>query len=139
MGLEWVRMDTNIGTHDKVIDLLSRTNGSKAFVLYMSAMGWSGGQQTDGLIPAGALGINHGTRKLADLLVDVRLWVHAENGAYRFPTWERRQEPAFAREYKRTSQRMSALKTNCIRWHGKDCGCWQRDDGGDSDGLRVVP
>lgn len=134
MGLEWVRMDTNIGTHDKMIDLLSRPNGHKAFVLYICAMGWAGGQQTDGLVPAGALTINHGSRKLADLLVDCRLWVHADNGAYRFPTWERRQEPAIVREVKKTMQQQAAKRTNCIRWHGKDCGCWQRedDDGGPS-------
>jgi len=128
MGLAWVRLDANIGTHDKILDLLSHANGPKAFVLYISALGWCGGQTTDGLVPAAALGINHGTRKLADLLVDVRLWVHAENGAYQFPTWEVRQEPAIAREAKKTMQSMSAKRTNCIRWHGPQCGCWQREE-----------
>lgn len=126
MALPWVRMDSNIGTHDKVLDLLSRPSGHKAFTFYVCAMGWCGGQGTDGVVPPSAFAINHGTRRLADLLVDVRLWEHVEGGAYRFPTWARRQESAMTREVKATLQAMGAKKANCRRWHGPDCGCWQR-------------
>jgi hypothetical protein len=128
MALPWVRLDSNIGTHDKVLDLLSRPNGHKAFVFYIAAMGWCGGQGTDGVITLAAFTINHGSRKLADLLVDVRLWEHREAGAYAFPTWARRQESAMVREVRATLQSMGAKKANCIRWHGKDCGCWQRPE-----------
>lgn len=128
MALPWVRLDTNIGTHDKILELLEHRDGPKAFVLYISAMGWSGGAGQDGRIPAHALGINHGNRKLADLLVDVRLWEHIEGGGYRFPTWDRRQEPAIAREVRATLKAMGGRKGNCVRWHGPDCGCWQRPE-----------
>jgi len=128
MALPWVRLDTNIGTHDKILELLEHRDGPKAFVLYISAMGWSGGQGQDGLVPKHALTMNHGSVKLANLLVDVRLWEHAENGAYRFPTWARRQETATVREIRKTLQTMGARKANCKRWHGPDCGCWQRPD-----------
>ena len=101
-------------------------------------MGWSGAHQKDGEIPSGALAINHGNRKLADLLVDFQLWIHAEGGAYRFPTWDRRQEPAMVREVKRTMQKMGARKANCRRWHGPDCGCWQADGGDEGPSLMAV-
>lgn len=129
MPLPWVRLDTNIGTHDKILDLLTRKDGHKAFVLYVCALGWSGGQGTDGHIPAGAIAVNHGTRKLADTLVDAGLWEHAPAGAYQIRNCARRQETATVREIKRTLQQMGAKKTNCKRWHGPDCGCWQRDEG----------
>lgn len=138
MGLEWVRLDTNIGTNDKVVDLLAQPNGAKAFALYICALGWCGGQTTDGLVKRNMLPLLHGSEKLADLLVDVGLWVHDEAGAYKFPTWERRQEPAIAREVKRTMQQQSAKRTNCLRWHGKECGCWQRDEGDGPSPLRAA-
>jgi hypothetical protein len=130
MALPWVRLDSNIATHDKVLDLLSRPNGHKAFVLWTCALGWSGGQATDGIVPRSALPINHGTSKLADLLVDVRLWEHAENGAYRIRNWDRRQETAIAREGREAMKRMSSRKANCTRWHGTDCGCWRNPESG---------
>ena len=127
MALPWVRLEGNIGTHDKILDLLSRKDGHRAFVLYICALGWCGGQGTDGVVPAWALGVNHGDRKLGDMLVDCRLWTHEEAGAYRFPTWDRRQEPAIVREVRKTMREMSSRKANCVRWHGKDCGCWQNE------------
>jgi hypothetical protein len=128
MALPWVRLDSNIGTHDKVLDLLGRPSGHKAFVLYICALGWCGGQGTDGLVPAGALAINHGSRRLADILVDVGLWEHAPGGAYQIRNWSRRQETAVVREIRRTMQTMGAKKANCKRWHGPDCGCWEREE-----------
>lgn len=128
MALPWVRLDTNIGTHDKVLTLLSHKDGHKAFVLYVCALGWAGGQGTDGHIPAAALAVNHGNRRLADLLVDVGMWEHKEGGAYQIRNWARRQETATVREVRATLQAMGAKKANCKRWHGPDCGCWQRPD-----------
>jgi hypothetical protein len=128
MALPWVRLDANISSHDKVLDLLSRPNGHRAFTLYICALGWSGGQGSDGVIPRLVLPMVHGTPKLADLLVDVGLFEHAEAGAYVIRNWNLRQETSVVREVKRELQKQGARRTNCQRWHGKDCGCWQRPE-----------
>jgi hypothetical protein len=119
-------LDSNIATHDKVLALLARPNGAKAFVLYVCALGWSGGQASDGLIPAHVLPVVHGNQKLAWTLVDVGLWEHAEGGAYRIRNWALRQETSMVREIKAEAKAQASRKANCIRWHGKACGCWTR-------------
>ena len=52
MGLPWVRLDANIATHDKILNLLSDPSKHKwqAIASYMFALGWSGGHGTDGEI-----------------------------------------------------------------------------------------
>ena len=50
-GLPWVRLDANIGTHDKLAPLQLTPDGRSAFVLYVCSIGWAGGHGTDGLIP----------------------------------------------------------------------------------------
>ncbi len=130
MSLPWVRLDSNIATHDKVLDLLSRPNGHKAFTLYICALGYSGAHGTDGRIKRLALPMCHGTSKLADLLVDVGLFRHLEAGDYEIHNWELRQEGEIVREMKAEGIRLASQKANCVRWHGKACGCWNRKDNG---------
>jgi hypothetical protein len=121
MPLPWVRLDSNIGTHDKVLSLLAERDGAKAFVLYISALGYSGAHGTDGHIPKYALKVNHGTVKLATMLVDHRLWVYDEDGTgYMIKNWLERQEGALTT----TAKTRAAKRAACKRWHGQDCGCW---------------
>jgi hypothetical protein len=126
MGLPWVRLDANVGTHDKTLDLLSRRDGHRAFALYICSLAWSGGQGTDGVIPGWALAVNHGTRRLADMLVDVGLYQHIEAGAYEIRNWALRQELSITSEMKRELQSMGGRKSACRRNHGAECGCWAR-------------
>ena len=122
MALPWVRLDANIGTHDKILDLLAERDGSKAFVLYICALGWAGGQGTDGRIKASALPHIHGTRRLAKMLVDQGLWKY--NGSadsWAIHNWSERQELAVITD----ARHLAAKKANCVRWHRKDCGCWK--------------
>lgn len=130
MGLPWVRLDTNIGTHDKILDLLAKPNGCKAFVLYVCALGYAGGHATDGKVPRSALPICHGTPKLAESLIEVRLWEYDKTGGgtYRIRNWDQRQELGFVTEAKRTAQKIGGKKGACIRYHGADCHCWKTNE-----------
>jgi hypothetical protein len=125
MGLPWVRLDANFATHDKVLDLLAKPNGCKAFVLYVCALGYSGGHATDGHVPSYALPVNHGNERLARLLVDTKLWEYDPRGGYQIRNFAERQEIAAISEAKR----IAGHKAACVRWHGKDCGCWKTKHG----------
>jgi hypothetical protein len=127
MPLPWVRLDANIGTHDKILELLGERDGAKAFVLYICALGYAGGHGTDGQIPKYALVVNHGSEKLARLLVNHRLWEYNGNGSYQIRNWDTRQQMQSTTDEIREKQSRGARKGNCERWHGKGCGCWQND------------
>lgn len=128
MPLPWVRLDSNIGTHDKVLALLAQRDGAKAFVLFICALGYAGAHETDGRIPPWALTVNHGTAKLARLLIDHEFWDYHPDGpsaGYLIRNWSTRQQTADVTEAIRSAQSEGGRKANCIRWHGPDCGCWK--------------
>lgn len=126
MGLAWVRLDANIATHDKILHLIADPSIAKwqAVSSYMFALGWSGGQGTDGFIPRAALPMVHGTAKTARLLEKYRLWTEATAG-WQIVNFGERQQLLAVTEGKKAAQRAGALKTNCQRWHGDSCGCWK--------------
>ena len=125
MSLPWVRLDSNIASHDKILALLAQRDGAKAFVLYVCALGYAGGHGTDGLIPKYALNVLHGNDRLARMLIDGRLWEYDDKGEYRIRNFDARQELALVTEGKRAAQSMGGRKAMCQRWHGSDCGCWR--------------
>lgn len=134
MALPWVRLDSNIPTHDKILELLSDPSPKRwqATTCYMFSLAWSGGHGTDGLIPKVALQTIHGNAAVAALLMKYGLWHPVPNG-YQIPNYMVRQELEIITEAKRIAQRKGALKANCRRFHGPDCGCWrtgQPDDKG---------
>ena len=126
MSLPWVRLDANIASHDKITSLLARRDGHRAFTLYICALGWAGGHGTDGAIPRHILPMIHGSERLAGLLVDEHLWITTPDG-WDIHNYTSRQELAVITEGKRATQRASARRTNCLRYHGPDCGCWKVD------------
>lgn len=132
MGLPWVRLDSNIGTHDKTLELLDHKDGARAFTLYVCALGWAGGHGTDGLIRKHALRALapslRAPEKLARLLVDVGLWDYAEGG-WLIRNYLERQQSSFVTESVSAQKAAAARKANCIRWHGPDCGCWSSQNG----------
>ena len=127
-GLPWVRLDANIGTHDKTLELLDHKLGAQAFTLYVCSSGWAGGHGTDGHIPKHALrAIAPSLRapdKLAQILVDVRLWEYVEGG-WMIRNYLERQQSSAVTEVKREHYSERGKKAACVRWHGPDCGCWQ--------------
>jgi hypothetical protein len=129
MSLPWVRLDSNIGTNDKVLELLAEKDGARAFVLYVCSLGYAGGHATDGLVKKQTLPVNHGNERLAQMLVEYGLWEYDEAGGghYRIRNWETRQQTNRVAEAKRDAQQLAAKRTNCIRYHGKECGCWSGD------------
>ena len=56
MGLPWVRFDTNMPTHDKILALLSdpSTKRWQAAWSYASSIMWSGGHGTDEAAASGS-------------------------------------------------------------------------------------
>lgn len=129
-GLPWVRLDSSIASHDKTLALLSDPSPRRwqAITCYMFALGWSGEHGTNGHIPTAALPFIHGTAATAALLLKYGFWEPDENG-WRIRNYIERQELAEVTELKRAAQRRSAKRTNCRRYHGPRCGCWQ--EGGD--------
>jgi len=126
VGLPWVRLDSTIASHDKILHLVGDPSilKWKAAASYMFALGWSGAQGTDGFIPRAALLFVHGTPKTARLLEKYDLWAEAPGG-YRIKNYGSRQQLAALAEGKKQAQRAGGTKGNCIRHHGPDCGCWK--------------
>lgn len=128
MGLPWVRLDSTIASHDKILHLLSDPSTAKwqAAASYMFALGWSGAQGTDGFVPKTALPFVHGTPKTARLLEKYGLWVESRAG-WQIKNYSGRQQLSAIAEGKKAAQRAGAAKGNCIRHHGPDCGCWRAE------------
>lgn len=129
MSLPWVRLETDIASHDKILRLLGQRGGKAAAAVYMFGLGWSGGQGTDGHILKVALPMIHGTTADAALLVRCGLWdLHPDGDGWLIRNYATRQELTLVSAVKRQAQSLAAARTNCIRWHGPECGCWQTGD-----------
>ena len=124
MGLPWVRLDSNIATHDKIVALLEEKNGVRAAWMYVCALGYSGGHETGGLVKFNVLPFIHGNKQLAQMLVKHRLWEPDPEG-WTIRKWGERQPSVQQTARTRAAQSLGARKANCVRWHGDDCGCWQ--------------
>lgn len=127
MALPWVRLDANVAQHDKMLALKADPSPKKwqAIASYFFALGWSGGQGTDGFIPAYALSSVHGNEVTARLLVKYRLWEEGVAG-WRIKNYEARQELNIVAEAKRAAQAAGGRKARCRQNHGPECGCWKK-------------
>jgi hypothetical protein len=67
-----------------------------------------------------------GTRKLADLLVDVGLWKHLEDGAYEVINYAERQQSSAVTDKQVQSRKRAA----CARWmkEGRPCSCGEHGE-----------
>lgn len=75
VALPWIRLDTNVHTHDKMFALAEYGDkGLAAAFVYVASLAYSGANGSDGIIPRRALPFLHGTQKHAKLLVEVQLW-----------------------------------------------------------------
>lgn len=130
-GLPWVRLDANIGTHDKLAPLQLTPDGRSAFVLYVCALGWAGGHGTDGHIPKHVISfVAPGLPKkpkLAQQLVEAGLWEYVDGG-WMIVNFLERQQSSAVTEVKRENYSERGKKAACVRWHGPECGCWQASD-----------
>lgn len=128
MSLPWVRLDSHIGSHDKVLALLSDTSPKRwqAISSYMFALGWCGDHGTDGAVPRMALPFIHGTPATARLLVTYRLWEETLTG-WQIVNYAERQQLAQITAAKSAASSAAAVKANCVRWHGSSC--WSPSSG----------
>ena len=126
MALPWVRLDSNVAQHDKILALKNDPSPKKwqAIASYFFGLAWSGGQGTDGFIPAYALEAVHGTPQTARLLVTYKLWEEGLSG-YKIRNYESRQELNIVAEAKRAAQSAGGRKARCRQNHGPECGCWK--------------
>jgi hypothetical protein len=124
VSLPWVRLDSNIASHDKILALLSDPSPKKwqAAASYMFALGWSGDHGTDGRIPQAALPFIHGTTQTARLLVKYGLW-EEKTAAWEVKNFAARQQLSVVTAAKQEVRRIASEKANCTRWHGPKC--WQ--------------
>lgn len=131
MPLPWVRLDANIAGHDKILALLADPSPRRwqAAASYLFALGWSGGQGTDGAVPRTALPMVHGTEATARLLTRYGLWDNANGAGWTIHNYAERQLLTEAAAAGRQARHVSAIKANCIRHHGPDCGCWKATTG----------
>lgn len=125
MGLAWVRLDTNIASHDKILDLIGRRNGRAIAFSYICCLAYSGANETDGHIPRAALGFVHATKTEMATLVEVGLLAPTPTG-WQIVNYGERQQLKKITEVIRTAQSVGGAKGNCLRHHGPDCGCWRK-------------
>ena len=128
MALPWVRLDSSIASHDKILALLDDPSAKKwqAVASYMFALGWSGEHGTDGRIPTSALPFIHGTTQTARLLVKYGLWIEVDKANYAIRNYAERQQLTIITEAKKAAASAAGRKAACVRHHGEDCGCWKR-------------
>ena len=79
MALPWVRLDTGFSQNPKILHLIEDKKW-QAVTVYVAGLGYSGQQGTAGFIPFSAIPFIHGTKKTAENLVEVGLWVPAQGG-----------------------------------------------------------
>jgi hypothetical protein len=122
MALPWVRLDSNIASHDKILYLLADPSAARwqAAASYMFALGWSGAQGTDGFVPKTALIFVHGTTKTARLLEKYGLWEESRGG-WQIKNYGQRQQLSVVSDAKAAQIRQASAKANCVRWHGDSC------------------
>lgn len=126
MGLPWVRLDSNIASHDKILDLLGRKNGRGIAFSYLCCIAYGGLNDTDGHVPFAALPFVHATRADMATLVSVGLLTPTQRG-WQVVNYGDRQQLSTTTQVIRTAQSVGAQKGNCIRHHGPECGCWRKD------------
>jgi len=117
-GLPWARLDSNLPSHDKVLELVGvGARGKSAAFVYVCSLAYSVGQGTDGLIRRAALPFIHGTPADARLLVEARLWVPVEGG-WQIVNFGTRQAVGMSSQVDQAARSEAARKSANARWHG---------------------
>lgn len=136
MALVWVRLDTGLPDHPKVLALIGDKKHRSALA-YVFGLAYAGRHETDGFIPAAALPFIHATTADARALVDVGLWLPVAGG-WVVNSWEEHQPTSSTSDIRRKSLQRASRKGGCVKNHGPDCGCWARDEPGSSKPIKAV-
>ncbi|WP_280363760.1 hypothetical protein [Nocardia wallacei] len=87
MGLPWIRFDTSLFDHPKILEL-KEANQYKAIVVHLEAMTYSGKHQLGGFVPRSALRVIGGTQREVTKLRGVGLWDHTDDDSgWRLHDW----------------------------------------------------
>lgn len=117
MGLPWARTDTNLPTHDKILDLIDAhgMKGKAAGFVYVCSYLYSAGNGTDGLIKRAAMPFIHCTPADAKALVMAGLWECVEGG-YRIANYGTRQAVGFKQQAISDVRSAAGKKGADVRW-----------------------
>ena len=126
MTLAWVRLETGLPDHPKMLSLIAGKK-QKAALAYVFGLAYCGRHELDGFIPASALPVIHATKADAMALCEIGFW-HARPGGYEINDWAEYQPTNESTRMKRELLAKESAHANCVRWHGKECGCWKEKD-----------
>jgi hypothetical protein len=127
VSLPWFRFDTNFPSHDKVLELVELGDrGRAAGFVYVCGLAYCQDNETDGLIPFGALPFIHAKRTHAQMLVAHAMWKPHPKG-WEIVNYLERQPSADAIQQARVVRSRAGKKGNCARWHRQPCNCWATD------------
>jgi hypothetical protein len=112
MSLPWIRLDTTLGDHPKMLALVDGKH-HRAALAYIFGLTYCGRHELDGFIPANALPFLHATKADAKALVDVGLW-EGTTGGYQINGWSDFQVSNEESKQRREKAKKAAMK----RWHG---------------------
>lgn len=118
MSLPWIRLDTNVFDHPKILNLLELDEdddtapGRRALTLYFFGLTYTGKHELDGFVPRSAIRLIGASKADAQHLVDVGLWISDGTAGWNTHGWADRQ--ASTEEAKARSEK--ARKAAQTRW-----------------------
>jgi hypothetical protein len=136
-GLPWIRFDTTLPDHPKILALLDMRDGHRSAFVFCCALAYAGRHGTDGHIPVAALSRINGRKQDAANLVAVGLFDPDvdPSGGWHVHAYAEYQQTAEVTDEVREKRRKASRKGNCVRHHGEGCQCWKLPP---ADGLRAV-
>lgn len=112
MALPWVRLDTSLPDHPKVLALLDgHKEGRATAFVYICGMTYAGKHETAGFIPREALSRINGKPADADRLVNAGLW-QLEKGGWQINSWDEYQVATEDAQKRRARAKAAAE----VRW-----------------------
>jgi hypothetical protein len=110
MTLQWVRLETSLPDHPKVLELINAKK-HRAVMAYCLGLAYCGRHELDGYIPKAALPFIHATRHDAEALCMVGLWVPNPTG-YEINGWSEFQPTSEERAKAKSKAKAAAM----ARW-----------------------
>jgi hypothetical protein len=106
MALPWVRLDTGFPTNPKVL-MLTEDKKWQAITVYVAGLAYAGHHGTDGFLPFSCLPFLHGTKRHAQDLCEVGLWL-AVSGGYEINGWAEFQPSTEEHQQRKLKARAAA-------------------------------
>ena len=115
MGLPWIRLDTNMPDHPKVLGLLTEKDGRALAFVWICCMAYAGKHETAGFVPREA--ISRVNAKPADMAALVRHGLLTEiPGGWEIHGWDDYQLSSDEHRERRERAKYAAA----VRWSKKE-------------------